>query len=103
MTCGRKVLAEPARPAASNFFSPWNNNAQGVALIRQGRLDEATHHFDMALRLNPDFAGTHNNMGIALARNGKMEDAAGHFKEALRLNPDFVGARNNLNKILARR
>ena len=70
-------------------------------MVRQDRLDEAIRHFYQALRINPDFAGAHNNLGIALARNRQPEDAAGHFNEALRLNPDFLSARNNLNKILA--
>jgi Flp pilus assembly protein TadD len=75
----------------------------GYVLAEQGRLDEAIQHFNQALRLNPYFAGAHNNLGIALARNRKLEDAEDHFKEALRINPGFAGARNNLNRILALR
>jgi len=74
-----------------------------VALTRLNRLDEAIRHFQLALQLNPDFAGAHNNLGIALARSGLLEDAAGHFNAALHLDPAFVSARNNLNKILALR
>ena len=40
--------------------SPW-------ALAQRGRLEEATAHFQAALKIKPDYAQGQDNFGIALA------------------------------------
>ncbi len=73
----------------------------GVALARQGKIEEAVAHYVEALRIQPDFVEAHNNLGIALAGQGKIEEAIAHYVEALRIQPDFVGAHTNLGVALA--
>ena len=72
----------------------------GVALGKQGKLDEAIPHFERALQLKPDFAGAHNNLGLALGKQGKWAEALPHFERALQLQPDYADAHNNLGLAL---
>jgi tetratricopeptide (TPR) repeat protein len=77
---------------------PHNNLA--VALIQQGKLDEAIAHYSEALRIKPDYAEAHFNLGVGLSRQGKFEEAVYHLSEMLRLKPEHAGAHNNLGTIL---
>lgn len=84
---------------SDNYFA---HNNLGVALARQGRLDEAIHHYSKSLHIRPDQAEVHNNLGNALVARGDFEEALGHYYEALRIKPDFASAHNNLGSVLAR-
>jgi Flp pilus assembly protein TadD len=59
----------------------------GIAHNDLGLKDKAIDYFQIALRLNPDDADTHNNMGIICAEGGMMGEAAQQFEAAVRLNP----------------
>jgi len=72
----------------------------GLALTRNGRLDEAIPHFQKAVEVNPYFAEGHNNLGIALAEKGKVDEAIPHFQKAVEIEPDYGDAQNNLGAAL---
>ncbi len=72
----------------------------GVALGKEGKLNEALAQFSDAVAIRPDYADAYNNMGIVLAMQGKTSDAHARFSEAIRYNPDHVNARYNLGLIL---
>jgi Flp pilus assembly protein TadD len=72
----------------------------GYALMSQGNLKEAIHHYTEALRIAPSYVIAHNNLGDALARQGKVAEAVYHYTEALRLNPHYAEAHNNLGNAL---
>jgi Flp pilus assembly protein TadD len=57
----------------------------GIALVRQGKINEAIGHFREALKIRPNYAAVHNNLGAALAKQGRIEEATRHFSEALRI------------------
>ena len=71
----------------------------GIALFKQGRVEEAIAQFNESLRLDSAFAPAHNNLGVALIRQEKFSQALYHFQEALRLLPGYMDAFNNLNKL----
>jgi tetratricopeptide (TPR) repeat protein len=50
----------------------------GVALLWRGRIDEATAHFQAALKIDPDSANAHINLATALANRGRLGEAIGH-------------------------
>jgi tetratricopeptide (TPR) repeat protein len=86
------VAKSPQSPMA------WNN--LGIALARAGKLQAAAHHYELAIRLNPSFAGAENNLGLALLQLGRTEDAIRHCEQAVRLVPEFAQAHCNLGNAL---
>ena len=82
---------------ANNYVAHYS---LGLALGKEGKLEESMEHSYKALRIKPDYADAHNNLGTALAKQGRMKEAAAHFSEALRINPDYQKARENLEKAL---
>ena len=71
----------------------------GIALINQGRFDQAVRALEDAIAIDPGAADAHNNLGIALAQSGRLAEASKQFEEALRLNPKHQSARQNLEAL----
>ena len=69
----------PSRPcvrrSGSSPISAYAHANLGVALMRQGKLDEAIAEYREAIRLRPDDGPTHFNLGTALGRQGKLDEA----------------------------
>jgi len=76
-------------------FSVAHNNL-GIALVAEGKNEEAISHYKMAIKIKPDFADAYNNLGNALLNKGRTSEAISHYKMAIKLNPDFAEAHNNL-------
>ncbi|MGO9610114.1 MAG: tetratricopeptide repeat protein, partial [Verrucomicrobiia bacterium] len=74
--------------------------ALGTALAQAGRVPEAIHVYEEALRLTPDSAELHNNCGFALVQLGQVQEAIRHWELALRIKPDFAEAHCNLGLAL---
>ncbi len=77
------------------------HNNLGVILQNQGRLNEATAHFQAALQADPGFAETYNNLGVIAYRQGRRPEALRWFREALDVHPAHVQAHGNLALLLA--
>ena len=76
------------------FQEAWMN--LGLALLSQGRPDEALRCEREALRLDPDSADAHNNLGMAHYAHGHIAEAENCFRAALRLRPGHGNATLNL-------
>jgi len=74
----------------------------GIALVAEGKNEEAISHYKMAIKINPDYAQAHYNLGNALVAEGKIEEAITHYKEAIRIRPGFTAAQKNLETALLR-
>ena len=72
----------------------------GSALRAQGRLDEATTAFRLAVRANPDVARNHVCLGAILHECRRFEEAIASYREAIRLAPDDADAHCNLGTAL---
>ncbi|MFI5460455.1 MAG: tetratricopeptide repeat protein [Isosphaerales bacterium] len=95
-------IAESSRAAIR--IRPDDANAHkslGVALGRQGKLDDANAELRTAIRLLPDQPDSHFNLGDFLANQGKLDDAIGEYREAIRLSPNYARAHANLAIALA--
>jgi tetratricopeptide (TPR) repeat protein len=79
------------------------HHSLGLALSKQGQMDEAIRQFQEALRPNPGYADAHDSLGTALAKQGQMDEAIHHIQEALRLDPNYAQAHNSLGWALAKR
>ena len=73
----------------------------GIALIKQGHLEEAVEHFQQALKIQPDFVDAYHYLGSVVAAQGDLDQAIGHFRQALRIQPEFAEAHESLGQALA--
>jgi tetratricopeptide (TPR) repeat protein len=84
----------PANPRAHNHL--------GAALSAVGLETEALHHYQEALRLDPQDVKLRFNVATALFRAGRVDEAKTQFEETLRRKPDHADAHNNYGDLLMR-
>jgi tetratricopeptide (TPR) repeat protein len=77
-------------------------NDLGLALMAQGKTDEAIAEYRGAIEAEPGFAGAHNNLGIALMGRGQPDAAIAQYRRALELEPGDAETHNNLAMALRR-
>ena len=76
-------------PDVADYFSNL-----GIALQKQGRLEEAVKSFDRALVLNPDSAAVWFRLGQILQELKRLDEAALSFDQALKADPTHLDAAN---------
>ncbi len=69
-----------AQRSGSSPTSPSTHYNLGIALKRQGKLEEAIAEFRAAIRINPDDAEAHFHLGNALNGQGKLEEAIAEYR-----------------------
>jgi len=72
----------------------------GVALARQGKVDEAIGYFSEAIQLEPGYVDAHYSLGQAMARKRKFNEAIRHFSAVLQFQPDHAEAHGYLGSLL---
>jgi protein O-mannosyl-transferase len=89
-----------ALACTTNNYSAENN--LGLALMEEGRMEDAMGHFQEALRINPKYAAVAlDNLGQAALRQGKLEEARQYFQSSLEAKPDFAPAHDSLGYTLS--
>lgn len=68
----------------------------GEIFQRDGKIDEAIHHYREAIQHNPNYEDAHNNLGLAYYNKGMLDDSISEYKKALAINPDLTKAHYNL-------
>jgi protein O-mannosyl-transferase len=76
------------------------HHALGMALDRQGRVDEAINEYREALREKSDYAEAYNNLGVDLAKQGHSDEAMNQFLAALKITPGYADPHNNIGSTL---
>jgi tetratricopeptide (TPR) repeat protein len=77
------------------------HNNLGIALLLQGKRDEAAAQFQRALEIDPDDANALVNVANALLEQGDTGEAIVKYRRAIEVMPANVDARNNLGIALA--
>jgi len=95
-----ETLYQHALAVTKNNYLAHHN--LGIALFKEGQIDEAISQYQTALRLEPNNAEAHYNLGAALAASGQTDEAIIQLQEAIRLKPDYVAAHINLGTALGR-
>jgi predicted O-linked N-acetylglucosamine transferase (SPINDLY family) len=72
----------------------------GIALTKQGNLDDAIAAFQRTLAIKPDYAEAHNNMGNVFKRLSRLNEAKDAYRRALVIKPDYAEAHNNMGAVL---
>jgi protein O-mannosyl-transferase len=76
------------------------HHALGMALDRQGRVDEAIREYRESLREKDDYAEAHNNLGVDLAQQGRLDEGMSQFLAALKSKPGYADPHNNIGTTL---
>jgi protein O-GlcNAc transferase len=63
------------------------------------QIEDSIVAYEMAIRLNPDFAEAYNNLGVIAKETGNYERSIQLYEAALRINPHFSQTLNNLGVI----
>lgn len=77
-------------------------NSLGLALMRQGKIEEAVTKYREALSINSGCFQALNNLGVALLELGRIEEAISCFVQALEINTNLPPARLNLGTALVK-
>jgi len=64
-------------------------NNLGIALIGQGRDEEAAEMFRKQIEMKPNMENAHYMLGVAMAGLGRYDEAIAHYEDALKIKPDF--------------
>jgi len=75
-------------------------NNLGIALVYQGRFDEAIEHHRCAVEFKPGRADAHYSLGVALLRDGQPYEAVPEFERALAIDRNHAQAHSNLGAAL---
>ncbi len=70
----------------------------GVALRKEGQIDEAVFHLKRAIELEPHYPSAYNNLGIIFGMQGKVDEAIEHFFLAAEHGPPSEDVYNNLGQ-----
>ncbi len=90
--CRRILDQSPERADVQGFA--------GLIAMQQGDWVGAVHHYEVATKLQPDFAEAFNNLGRAHQRQGDMPAALAALRHAAELNPDLPAIHQNLGVAL---
>jgi Flp pilus assembly protein TadD len=94
------AVAHATEAIRLNPEDPDAHNTLGIALQRQGRLEDAATSYAAAIRLRPGKATAHNNLGTVRQAQGRLDEAVAQYAEALRLEPRYGEAHRNLGLVL---
>jgi protein O-mannosyl-transferase len=86
-----KLFGHTLEITSDNYFI---HNNLGVVLYENGRHDEATVHYNEALRVNPEWPEANYNLATALLDSGDYAEAAAHYETALKQKRDPEGLSN---------
>jgi len=96
---GAAVLANWPMLSTTLMRAVTENNL-AVSLQSEGRLDEATDHYQRAIALQPDYAPAYNNLATAMRARGRLSDAVAAYERAIGLRPEYPEAHYNLANAL---
>jgi superkiller protein 3 len=77
-------------------------NARGAALLKEGKLEEATLELQKAAEAAPKSAVIQSNLGYAYDKQGRSDDAVAAYRKALELDPANAIVRNNLANLYSK-
>ena len=77
-----------------------HQNLVGIALVEQGRLDEALERFEKAVAFRPANGEAGFNLAQVLAAQGRIDEAIDRYRQTIAVDPDNGGAHFSLALLL---
>ncbi len=93
--CKSALEADAASREPSALTADLVDYRNGLAMLREGRVDEAIQQLSQARAAYPRNADVANALGLALLYKRDYANSTKLFTEALGLNPNLVEAQNN--------
>jgi Flp pilus assembly protein TadD len=90
---------QPKKPADTAALL----NARGVALLKDGKMEEALEEFRKAAEADPKSVVIQSNLAYAYDRQGRTDDAVAAYKKVLEIEPGNTAARNNLGTLYSKK
>src|ERR1700722_15130561 len=88
MAKAAEIGERPAKAAIrADSEDPWAHNAFAHASLLARRFDDSLAEFELALRLNPNFALAQGYYGLSLCYSGRWQEGDEAARRALRLSP----------------
>lgn len=75
----------------------------GLALLQQGKIDDAIAHYQSALQMQPDSWDAEYNLGTALLGKGQVDEAIVHCERAVHMRPSDPDALVSLGNALVQK
>lgn len=72
----------------------------GSVFLEHNAIEEAIHHFSMALQATPDSAALHANLGAVFIKIHRPEKAIQYLERAILLDPENAEAHHNMGNAL---
>ena len=72
---------------------------KATLLYQNKKYEEALNFFDVAIKINTNFALLHKNRGNTLKKLNRLDDALISYKKAIQLQPILAKLYNNIGKI----
>ena len=91
-------LFEHAVKVTNHNWLAYNN--LGLALMCNGKAEEAVFYFKKTLQIRPDFLKTLDNLGVALFQLRHFEEAIFYYTKALKINSENAGIHKHIAMIL---
>ena len=91
------LFSQALQVTQNNYLAHTN---LGIALVEEGKTQEAIGHYRAALQIKPSDDNTHYNLANALKKQGVIDEAIIHYREAVKWNPHYSKAHNNLGVYL---
>ena len=92
----QKIYIELIKNNKDNFLL---HNLIGTTYLQTKNYDLAIQHFDISIKINPNFPDNYNNKGIALAEKKEFSKAIKNYDQAILIKDNYFDA--YLNKAVA--
>lgn len=96
----QRRAAHPGGKRAKTLDTVEQRLRQAIALLQQGKLEEAEPPLRQILQQNPDQVDALHFLGVLVADRGQLQEGSDLIRRALALEPQYVDAHNNLGNIL---
>jgi len=71
-------------------------NKQGIALLQEGKLDDARKYFERATKVNKRFSDAYNNLGATYYAEKQYKKAISQYQRSLSLQPNVASVYTNV-------